>query len=80
MASKYSSPLISPRYSSIRREVIDRHPTTGHDQLEPALRIGEDANILQWVTINNQQIGIGSRGHHAYLSFEAQQACRCCPR
>ena len=27
-------------------DVIDDHLTTRHDQLEPPLRIGEDANIL----------------------------------
>ena len=56
-------------------EVIDRHPTTGHDQLEPALWVGEDGNILQGVSINHEQIGRGSRRHDAHLPFEAQQAC-----
>ena len=47
-------------------EVIDRQATTRHDKLEPTLRIGEDANILQWISLDDEQIGIGSRSHHAY--------------
>ena len=54
------------------REVIDVQAATRHDQLEPALRIGEDANILQRVSIDDEQIGVGSRRHHAHLSLHAQ--------
>jgi hypothetical protein len=53
-------------------EVIDVQATTGHDQLEPALRIGEHANILQGISINNEQISKRSRRHDAHLPFEAQ--------
>ncbi len=35
-------------------EVIDSYLTTGHDQLEPALGIGEDANVLQWVSLDDE--------------------------
>ena len=52
--------------------MINARTTTGHDQLEPALRIGEDANILQWVTLNNEQICKGSRSHDAHLYLHAQ--------
>lgn len=53
-------------------EVIDEQATTRHDQLEPPLWIGEDANILQWVTINDEQIGRGSRSHDAYHALHPQ--------
>ena len=53
-------------------EVIDEQATTGHDQLEPVLGIGEDANILQGVTINNEQIGRRSRRYDAHLPLQTQ--------
>ena len=53
-------------------EVIDAQAATGHDQLEPALRIGEDSNILQWISLDDEQICIGSRRHHAHLPLHPQ--------
>jgi hypothetical protein len=53
-------------------EVIDSHLTSRHDQLEPALWIGEDADILQRVPIDHKQIGVSSRCHHAHLPFHPQ--------
>ena len=53
-------------------EVIDEQATTGHDQLEPALGIGEDTNILQGVAVDDEQIGRGPRHHHAHLPLHAQ--------
>jgi hypothetical protein len=53
-------------------DVIDYHLTTRHDQLEPTLRISENANILQRVPIDHEQIGRGSGSHHAYHALHPQ--------
>ncbi len=56
-------------------DVIDYQLTTRHDQLEPTLRIGEDANILQWISFDDEQIGRGSWSYNAYHALHPQQAC-----
>jgi hypothetical protein len=53
-------------------DVIDAQATTRHDQLEPMLRIGEDGNVLQGISLDDEQIGRGSRSHHAHLSLHPQ--------
>ena len=53
-------------------DVIDYHLTTRHDKLEPTLRIGEDANILQWISLDDEQIGRGSRSYDTNHALHPQ--------
>ena len=79
-------PMLSPGFTSawespgenadIQRaplhEVIDAQATTRHDQLEPALGIGEDGKVVQGITFDDEQIGRGTRSHRAHLSLHPQ--------
>jgi hypothetical protein len=53
-------------------EVVDYQVASRHDQLEPPLRIGESANILQWISLDDEQICVSSRGYHAYHALHPQ--------
>ncbi len=53
-------------------EVVDAQATPRHDQLEPTLRIGEDGNVLQGISLDDEQIRIRSRRHDAHLSLHPQ--------
>lgn len=53
-------------------EAIDAQATTRHDQLEPALGIGEDSKVLQRISLDDEQIGKSSGSHHAHLSLHPQ--------
>ena len=53
-------------------DVVDDQLTTRHDQLEPTLRISENANILQWISLDDEQICRGARSYHAYHALHPQ--------
>lgn len=79
-------PSIEERFSSARKvqgehvgiqrmrlpQVVDTQAATRHHQLEPTLRIGENSNVLQGISIDDEEICRGSRSHHADLSLHAQ--------
>jgi hypothetical protein len=52
--SRHEIALVEHAGSARLPDVIDYHLTTRHDQLEPPLRIGKDANILQWISLDDE--------------------------
>ena len=53
----------------------DLHETAAlHDHLEVLLRRGEQGDVLERITVDHKQIGVGAQRDDAYQAFQIQQS------